>query len=273
VPSISIGNSQEISILGGRHKQHPFNVSITSPSAPAGPPPPPPPPPPPGEFLGDGTYTILTGPTTCGSMLIGGQFNGAVLQVTQNNALNLGTGSFTVEWWQNQNNVNNPFVRPFSFGTYPTATLAVSYEGPNFFGWFPSATPVGSLGTYRNQWVHFAITRLNGVIKVFKNGQQIGGDIANTSNIVHSTGLTIANETTPTIAAQFGGYITNFHIMKASKYLTSFTPDTSKPIPPTSQTVLLLDCDDPSNVSKDYVGLNSTSTSDNFYNAANPFGF
>jgi hypothetical protein len=149
----------------------------------------------------------------------------------------------------------------------------VSYEGPNFFGWFPSGTPVGSLGTYRNQWVHFAITRLNGVIKVFKNGQQLGTDINNTSNIVHSTGLTIANETTPTIAAQFGGYITNFHIMKASKYLTSFTPDTSKPIPPTSQTVFLLDCDDPSNVSKDYVGLNSTSTSDNFYNAANPFGF
>ena len=61
--------------------------------------------------------------------------------------------------------------------------------------------------------------------------------------------------------------------MKASKYLTNFTPDTSKPIPPTSQTVFLLNCDDPTNASKDYVGLNATSTGDNYWNTLNPFGF
>jgi hypothetical protein len=60
--------------------------------------------------------------------------------------------------------------------------------------------------------------------------------------------------------------------MKASKYLTNFTPDTSKPIPPTSQTVFLLSCDDAGNVSKDYVGLNATTTGSS-WNSINPFGF
>jgi hypothetical protein len=61
--------------------------------------------------------------------------------------------------------------------------------------------------------------------------------------------------------------------MKASKYLTNFTPNTSQPIPPTSQTVFLMACDDPSNVAKDYVGLNASSTGDNYFNTFNPFGF
>jgi len=272
VPSISIGNSQEIYVPGRPSEKHGFNVSIKSPTTPPGPPPPPPPPPPPGEFLGDGTYTILTGPTTCGSMYLNGNYNGVTLNTVQNNVLNFGTGSFTVEWWQYEGSLGHSHVRPFYFGTYPSQSFGVSYEGDTFYGWFPNATVVGSLTNNYGQWVHVAITRLNGVIKVFRNGQQLGSNIANTSNIVHTEGLTIGNERTPNIGSQFDGFITNFHIMKASKYLTNFTPNTSQPIPPTSQTVFLMACDDPSNVAKDYVGLNASSTGDNYYNALNPFG-
>jgi hypothetical protein len=248
------------------------SFSIKTPQS-EGAPPPPPPPPPPGEFLGDGTYTVLTGPTTCGSFFIDGSTSGNTLNTVASSQLNFGTGSFTIEWWQYQSGENNPFVRPFSFGSHPDATFAASYESSNLYGWFPGLEQFGSITPYKNQWVHFAITRLNGVIKLFKNGQQLGSNIANTSNIVHSTGLTVGGEETPTINTQFGGYITNFHIMKASKYLTNFTPDTSKPIPPTSQTVFLLDCDDAGNVSKDYVGLIATSAYGNTWNSINPFGF
>jgi hypothetical protein len=263
--SVSVSDSKKIYVPGTPLGLGKFRVSIDAPSEGGGGGG--------GEFLGDGTYSVLPGPLTCGSFAINGSTSGNTLNTVASSQLNFGTGSFTVEWWQYQSGENNPFVRPFSFGSYPSATFAVSYEGSNFFGWFPSATPVASIAPYKNQWVHFAITRLNGVIKVFKNGQQIGGDIANTSNISHSTGLTIGNEDTATIGAQFGGYITNFHIMKASKYLTNFTPDTSKPIPPTSQTVFLLSCDDAGNVSKDYVNLIATSAYGNTWNSINPFGF
>lgn len=259
--SISLGNSQNIYIRGNPIWEGRFQVSVEAPSEGGS-----------GEFLGDGTYSVLPGPLTCGSLWLDGYTNGQTLQTTLNTTLNLGTGSFTVEWWQYEIDTGHSHVRPFYFGTYPTQSFGVSYEGSTFYGWFPSATSVGALTNNYGQWVHVALTRLNGVIKVFRNGQQLGGNIANTSNIVHNQGLTIGNERTANIGSQFNGYITNFHIMKASKYLTNFTPDTSKPIPPTSQTVFLLDCDDAGNVSKDYVGLNATSTGGS-WNSINPFGF
>jgi hypothetical protein len=227
------------------------------------------PPPPPGE--GDGTYTTLTGPATCGSMYLHGSGNISTLQTVQNSVLDLGTGSFTVEWWQYEGAVGHSHVRPFYFGTYPTQSFGVSFELGSFYAWAPGAIMTGAMPNNYGQWVHFAMTRRNGVLTIFRNGG-INGAVNNTSNIVHTQGLTIGNEGTPGINSQFDGFITNFHIMKACKYLGSFTPDISKPIPPTSKTVFLLDCDDPTDVSKDYVGLNSTTT-DGSWNALNPFGF
>ena len=263
--SVSVSDSQKIYVPGTPLGLGKFRVSIDAPSEGGGGGG--------GEFLGDGTYSVLSGPLTCGSFYIDGYTNGNTLQTNTNAALNFGTSSFTVEWWQYEVLTGHSHVRPFNFGSYPTQSFGVSYEGGTFYGWFPTATPIGPLTNNYGQWVHVAMTRLNGIIKVFRNGQQLGGNVANTSNIVHSTGLTIGNETTPGIGSQFTGYITNFHIMKASKYLTNFTPDTSKPIPPTSQTVFLLSCDEVGNVSKDYVGLNATSAYTNAWNSINPFGF
>lgn len=259
--SVSVGDSSNISVVGTPLGLGKFRVSIDSPAEGSG-----------GGAVVD-SFTTLPGPLTCGSMFLDGNSAPSIAAINQNSILNLGTGNFTVEWWQYQDGINHSHVRPFNFGSYPTQSFGVSYEIGNFYLWAPGANMVGPLGAYQNQWVHFAITRYNGNVKVFKNGTQIGSTITNTNNIIHSTQLTIGNETMPGIESQFGGYFTNLHIMNACKYGSNFTPDTSKPIPPTNRTLLLLDCDDPASIVKDYVSLNTGFTSGAIYSSVNPFGF
>ena len=263
---LDIYDSSYISLGYGNQRAGAGQLIVKSPSTPPGPPPS-------GDFLGDGSYSILSGPLTCGSLYFNPNVIGSTLQLVQNSGMNLGMGNFTVEWWQNQFGENNSHVRPWNFGSYPGQTLGVSYEG-SFYLWRPGAYGVAALGTYKNQWVHFAIVRYNNIMTVYKNGQKLGNEIETIWNFTHNKGLTIGNEFIPNAGSQFGGYITNFHVMKAAKYLTGFNPDTSKPIPPTSATAYLLDCDDQANPTKDYVFANASgSNGDVSWNAANPFGF
>lgn len=220
------------------------------------------------------SFTTLPGPLTCGSVYFDGTTNGSILGINATGTMNFGTGNFTVEWWQYQDGLSHSHVRPFNYGTYPSQSFGVSYEGGTFYLWAPGANGIGTLGAYQNQWVHFAITRYNGNVKVFKNGTQIGSTIVNTNYISHSENLTIGNEATPNIDSQFGGYLTNLHMMTACKYGSNFTPDTSKPIPPTNYTVFLMDVDDPGAITKDYVAIHAGyATPGTVYSSVNPFGF
>lgn len=219
----------------------------------------------------DNSYTTLSAPILTGSLYFDGSVNGSTATINQWGGFNFETGPFTIEWWQYEAGENHGHVRPWYFGSYPTQSMGVSFEGGTFYLWAPNAFAIGSLGTYKNQWVHFAITRLNGQIKVFKNGTQIGSTLSNTNYISHTTDLTLGNEQSPSIGSQFGGYMTNFHIMLAAKYTSNFTPNTSGPIPKTTKSILLLDCDDSGNATKDYTGINSGYTSNVTWNSAQPF--
>lgn len=217
-----------------------------------------------------GDFTTLPGPSTCGSLYFSGPSR---INVNQWGGFNFADMPFTVEWWQYETGENNPWVRPFNFGSYPSQTFGVSFEGGNFFVWAPNANYMGSIGSYKDQWVHFAVVRRNNIIRVYKNGTQLGGDWANSNYIEHVTGMTIGNEGTPTSGSQFGGYITNFHVMIDSKYASNFTPDTSKPIPPTTKTIYLLDADVSGNPLKDYTNINASSAFGVTWAPDNPFGF
>jgi hypothetical protein len=257
--SVSVGDSNKIYVPGTPLGLGKFRVNIDTPTQSGGG----------GE---DNSFTTLSGPLTCGSIYFDGTQSNSTARYSPWGGFNFGTGPFTVEWWQQQGGENHSHVRPFNFGTYPSQSFGVSYEG-GFYGWFPNANYIGPLGTYKNQWVHFAITRLNGVIKVFKNGTQIGSNLPNTNDIQHTSGLTIGNEESANLQSQFGGFMTNFHVMLAAKYTANFVPDATKPIPPTTKTIFLMDCDDSGNAMKDYTNINSGYGVNIVWNSANPFGF
>ena len=205
------------------------------------------------------TLTVETPPALVGTM----NFNGTTsdyLTIANDADLRMGTSDFTIEWWQYQTD-SNSFPRVFSMGSYPSANIGVSFEGGTFYFWAGGgAIGLGSLGTFKNQWVHFAVSRSSGTLRAFKNGTQIGS-IANSTNFSESsTALRIGNESTLSADASFGGYLTNFHWVKGTAlYTGAFTPPKT-PISPVANTKLLLLATTSGSVSSDSSGLNKTVT-------------
>ena len=157
----------------------------------------------------------------------------------------LGTGDFTIEWFQYQLAGSATNQRIFSMGTWPSASIGVSQEGSDtsrtFYAWMPSANLIASSLNLQNTWIHFAICRSGTSLRVFRNGTQIGTTLTNSNNFNDTTNaFQIGNETTQTVGAAFNGYITNFHWVKGTAlYTTSFSRPTA-PITPVANTKLLL---------------------------------
>lgn len=152
-----------------------------------------------------------------------------------NGQFNLGTGDFTIEWWQYETDSNGA-PRPWSFGQYPNAQLGISFEGSAVL-WggggvlttFTLAQPV------QNTRNHFAWVRSQGFTTLWQNGQQLGG-VEDTNNYNPTSNLTIGSEGAQDTISCFGGTITNFNIVNYAKYTAPFTPtNTALSIDPNSR--------------------------------------
>jgi VCBS repeat-containing protein len=178
------------------------------------------------------------------------------LSVNSDTDLQFGTGNFTIEWWQYQTD-SNSWPRVFSVGNYPAA-IGVSIEGGSFYYWNGTARYVANLVSYKNTWVHFAITRQGSTLRVFRNGTQIGGDLTDNTDYLQSGSLVIGNELTKSAGAAFGGKITNFHWLKGTaKYTSSFTVPQS-PIVAQSGSNLLLNASASATFASDSSGKSKT---------------
>jgi len=146
---------------------------------------------------------------------------------------NFGTGNFTMEWFQYQTDTNS-FPRPFWYtnsGTPTTSYWGVSIEGGTFYFWSPGLNSMANsvqLGTYKNTWVHFAVVRSSGSIRLYKNGTQIGSTVANSVSMATTNGtLHIGGKPYGSLTSeQFGGSITDFRICNIAVYTGNFTTPT-----------------------------------------------
>ena len=191
------------------------------------------------------------GPFTTGYFLIPytGQFVLATptgLKVTNDADLRMGTGDFTIEWYQNVNTFTQ-FPRVFTIGKYNVGTgvsIGVSIEGngSQFYIW-NNATP-RAMGNFSadmlNKWAHFAIVRESGTTNLYLNGKY-KSSFADTVNYNNTTDtLWIGNESGNNFSnlAVFDGKIAQFHWVKGTaKYTADFVPETITPI---ANTKLLL---------------------------------
>jgi hypothetical protein len=169
-------------------------------------------------------------------------FNGSssYLTVESNDSWDLGTGDFTIEWFQYKTDTNL-YTRIFSIGSGASGnprSIGCSIErsggGPSstFYSWFSNAIASppfpNSVVNYNTTWIHFAIVRRAGILRIYKNGSQIGVDIPNTTNITNSTPLHFGVEAGLTANTWFGGYLTSIRIVKGlAVYTGAFTTPTS----------------------------------------------
>lgn len=147
------------------------------------------------------------------------------LSVSGQTGFAMGLSDFTIEWFQYETDTN-AFPRLFWYGSSPS--LGMTLESSYYF--WPSVTALGSKGTITNAWYHFALVRISGKLYFYKDGTLVStaGGVANTTNITDTTstfviGAKIGGLTTE----QFGGYITNFRVVKElGVYTGNFTRPT-----------------------------------------------
>jgi hypothetical protein len=182
----------------------------------------------------------------------------------------VGTGDFTVEWFQYQTSFSSSWPRIFTVGAYP-ASIGVSIEGGTMYVWLAGGWRLNaSVGAISNQWVHFAVTRAGTTLRIWKNGTQLAST-TNSSNVTNSsTPLYVGSEATS--GTYFGGLITNFHFVKGTAlYTSAFTP--AGPITPVAGTKLLLLATDAAGllVDSSSIGRAVTNVNATTFNWGTPF--
>lgn len=158
-------------------------------------------------------------------------FNGTngFISVNQGSDLAVGTGDFTIEWFQNMASFSS-HPRIFAIGQYPSTTIGVSIENTSFIYWSGNAVnqtydvSTGLTGT----WNHFAIVRISNTTTIYRNGVALGSNTDNTDINVTNTSLHIGQESPQSDAGSyFNGNITQFRWVKGlGVYTDTFTTPT-----------------------------------------------
>lgn len=234
------------------------------------------------KFSPDSTVKILSServiftqdsPILGGGSILFADNQNSNLSVANDVDLRMGSGDFTIEWFQYQTD-NNAFPRIFQIGNFPSASIGVSIEGGIFYLWVGgSANSIGSVTPFKNVWVHFAISRQGTSLKVFKNGSQIGSTLTNSTNFNNSADvLRIGNESSASAGASFGGLLTNFRWVKEDALYTSNFTTPSAPLAAIANTKLLLLAQNETDLVKDSSLSNKTVTNNSTtFDSSSPF--
>jgi hypothetical protein len=156
------------------------------------------------------------------SITTSASFNGSTQYLTLPASTDwaLGTGDFTIEWWQYQTGAGT-FPRVFSVGAEP-ASIAVSIEDGTFYFWENGNFTFSSvLSSYLTTWVHFAISRVSGQTSVYQNGTKLGSTFSDTNNIANSSSTLVIGREISAFDTYFPGYISNFRIIKGTGIYTA----------------------------------------------------
>jgi hypothetical protein len=213
---------------------------------------------------------------TGGSLLFTASASSGIA-ITNDVDFQIGTGDFTIEWFQYTLAGSSSAQRIFSIGTYANASIAVSEEGSDtsrtFYAWVPGANAILGGINMLNRWIHYAVCRSGSSLRIFQDGTQIGSTLSNSTNFNNtSDALALGNETTRSLIAAFKGYITNFHWVKGTALYTANFTKPSRPITPVANTKLLLLASTSETAFTDSSGKGKTSTPTGVaWNSLTPF--
>lgn len=160
------------------------------------------------------------------------------LTYEEDSSFELGTNDFTIEFWVWAAVEQWNFPRLFSFGSYPSASIAISIEDDGYF-WINGSYRTFNPPQYKT-WTHIAIVRQNDTVYLYKNGvQEIDWELSPGIDIPLQA-LTIGNESDSSEIASLLGCITNFRIVNGTAvYTATFTPPSTN-ITAIPGTILLL---------------------------------
>lgn len=201
------------------------------------------------------------------------------LTVSASTDFNIGTNDFTVEWFQYQIN-GSSYPRIFQFGGWPS-DFGVSVEGGegggvNFYFWNGSYISV-EISDVFDKWVHFAVSRVSGITRIYKDGQLLIENSDNYSIDVTGIDMNIGIDPEYLTVTYFSGGLTNFRLVSGTGLYTgvSFEVPTFN-LEKVNGTVLLLNVSDESGFLTDSSGtgkiVHNSGDSPVIWNSSNPIG-
>jgi hypothetical protein len=142
-------------------------------------------------------------------------------------ALNAGTGNFTLEFWTfhltsstYQGYYYGGAVGSINFRRTSSNTIELAHDGV-------TSVLITSTTIPANQWVHVAVTRNSGTVRIFINGVS-GGSVTYTGNF-NSTGGTGTIGSITSSIYNLNGYISNLRLITGTAlYTANFTPPTAQ---------------------------------------------
>jgi uncharacterized repeat protein (TIGR02543 family) len=222
--------------------------------------------------------SVVTAPSANASYTTGSaDFGGSdrYLTVANGGDFAVGTGDFTVEWWQRMTSAPSSNQTMVAQSSWPRVfaldgTFQLSFEGdatnPTVYFWLGSggATALGTLSNFstdhQNQWKHLAVTRTSSTLRFYIGGVLINSFSNMSGNVANSTDPLYIGRQNIDIRTQFPGQITNFHFIKGtSKYGSSSTlTGLTAPFTPMDNTKLLLKFESSNSLTTDSSSANKS---------------
>ena len=148
-------------------------------------------------------------------------------------------GDFTIEMFVKFSNLSG-YIRPYSFGAYPTAANAVSFESGTMYFWanLSGQRSFGPFTPVTGQWYHVCIMRSENNIALFIDGTRIATYLY--ADPIPSQGLplTIGNGNEPN--SSLNGLISNFRWTSSAVYDTTSFSVPNAPLTDLPATKLLI---------------------------------
>lgn len=155
---------------------------------------------------------------------------GDYLTAPSNIAFALGTGDFTVEYWFYLTVMQDSAF--WGIGTSTTSTgvmFRLDNPGTSFNFYNNGDNLFTGAGVSANTWYHLAVVRSSNTLKVYVNGTQYGGSLANSTNIAQDVFYIGGAKVGATVPYNpMNGYISNLRVVKGTAvYTSNFTPSTT----------------------------------------------
>lgn len=188
---------------------------------------------------------------TGGSLQFGGYLNngGQWIKVPASEDWTFGSDdNFTVEWWQRQIDFSyGNYPRIFAVGDYPNISVGATITDGQLQFWIgnkyaPNISYQFNFSELVNNWVHIAVERYNGILKIYVNGTSVASVADDNAAENDSEDLYIGAVAPPGDAyTRFPGNITNFRFVnKEAVYKGNFIPPNSPLTNTGANTKLLL---------------------------------